>query len=156
MDWVEHNVESGKTKAAPAARAKVLDKVREEALPVIAKQAEKGQIPFEGVRRQPVRSPGNYEAEFLTKGTDLIFHVWPYGHAKAKRAGTAVPRFSSKFEGILRATMESAFGKNRIAMDYDKDMGSWFVKATGWAEAQFARDLAIKTCENLHKALGGE
>lgn len=156
MNWVEQDVDSGKLTTADAARAKVLDKVREENLPVIEKQAEKGQLPFNAIKRQPVRSPGNYEAEFLRKDDDLVFHVWPYGYEKAKRAGIAVPRFAPKFESILKSVMEKSFGAHRIRMDYDKDMGAYFVKAYGWGEAQFWNDLAIKTCEELHKALGGE
>ena len=43
-----------------------------------------------------------------------------------------------------------------VDIEHDPDVGAWFVKAKGWGENQFSRELSIKACEQLHKALGGK
>jgi hypothetical protein len=156
MSWLEQDVKTGKQAHVAPPKARELDQVKAESLPVIEKEADRGQRPFETIKFQPVRSPGIYEAEFAAKEEDLIFHFWPYGYRKAKRAGTAAPWFNKKFEPTLTTSMKKVFGEQRVEIAHDKDMGSFFVKAIGWGEHQFARDLSIQVCEEVHKTLGGE
>lgn len=156
MNWVEQDQETGNRHTAPASRAAVLEETKKDTLPVVQKEAEKGKLPFEPVHLTPVRSPGIYEGEFGSKDGDLFFHFWPYGYRQAEREGKARPRFRADIEQILDKTMAEVFGAPRVQYsDYRERNGSFYVKATGWAQNQFAREIAVKACEKLHKALGG-
>lgn len=156
MPWLEKNSETNSVGAADAARTKVLDETREENLPIIKKETDSGQKPFTPVQLQPVKSPGIYEGEFGVKGDDVIFHFWPSGYHAAERRGAAAPKFVAGFEVMLKKVMGDVFDAKRIKVEHDVDVGAWFVRAIGWADAQFHRDLCIKACEQLHAALGGE
>lgn len=156
MSWLEKNTETNEVAAPTAVRAQVLDEAREQGLPTITKEAEAGVKPFAQVEFQPVKSPGIYEAEFGVKGGDVIFHFWPSGYHVAERRGVAGPRFKPNFEAELKKVMGSVFDSNRVLIDHDPDVGAIFVRAKGWGEAQFHRDLCIKACEQLHAAMGGE
>lgn len=156
MSWIEKQVDTDKHSEVTGRRAVELDQVREENLPRLRKEADKGQAPFIPVRFQPVRSPGIYEAEFAAKDEDVVFHFWPYGYRKAERAGLAAPRFKKEFEATLTKVMQETFGEARTHVEYVKTMGAFFVQANGWGEHQFMRDLCIKACEVVHSRMGGE
>jgi hypothetical protein len=156
MSWIEKQVDTDKQSEVTGQRAIELDQAREESLPRLKKEADKGQAPFIPVRFQPVRSPGIYEAEFAPKDENVVFHFWPYGYRKAERAGLAAPRFKKDFEPILTKAMQDTFGEKRIQVEYVKAMGAFFVEAKGWGEHQFMRDLCIKACEAVHTRMGGE
>jgi hypothetical protein len=154
--WQAQDPESRKALPVTQQHAKELDTARDEAVPVLEKEAGRGEIPFAPVKLQPVKSPGIYEAEFGVKDGDLIFHFWPYGYGAAKRGGLAAPRFKGNFEKILKDVMERNFGEKRIKGEYVQEEGSWYVRAIGWGNSQFWYDLSVKACEQLHFALGGE
>ena len=155
MSWLEKNTETNAVANTDAARTKVLDETREETRPIIEKEVDSGRKPFQAVQLQPVKSPGIYEAEFGVKGADLIFHFWPAGYHDAERRGVAGPKFMPGFEPALKKVMGDVFDSNRIKVESDVDVGALFVRAIGWAEAQFHRDLCIKACEQIHAAMGG-
>lgn len=154
MNWVERNTENTASGVA-APKAAEFDEAKLQVMPVITKEAGRGEVPVQQVHFQPVKSPGIYEAEFANKDGTVIFHFWPYGYHQAERDGKPTPRFKPDFEKKLRAVMVPAFGERALSFEQDKDMGSWFVSAAGWGERQFYRDLAIKACRDLHYALGG-
>jgi hypothetical protein len=156
MSWLEKNTETNEVAAPNAAREQILDEARAEGLPTIKKEADAGVKPFATVQLQPVKSPGIYEAEFGVKDADVIFHFWPSGYHAAERRGAAAPRFKDGFEAAVKKVMGDTFDPNRVAMDTDPDVGALFVRAKGWGEAQFHRDLCIKACEQIHAAMGGE
>jgi hypothetical protein len=156
MSWLEKNVETNAVGKTDAARSKILDEAREENLPTIQKEANAGTKPFIPVQLQPVKSPGIYEAEFGVKGQDVIFHFWPSGYHAAEHRGVAPPRFAAGFEATLKKVMGEVFDEKRVTIENDLDVGALFVRATGWGEAQFHRDLCIKACEKFHAAMGGE
>ena len=156
MSWLEKNSETNSVAVPNADRAQVLDKSRDEGLPVISKEVDQGQKPFATVQLQPVKSPGIYEAEFGVKNEDVIFHFWPSGYHAAERRNAAAPRFKAGFEDALKKVMGNVFDSKRVMIDHDPDVGAIFVRAKGWANAQFHRDLCIKACEELHAAMGGE
>ena len=156
MSWLEKNYETNEVAQPTAARALVLDEAREQGLPTIKKEADAGVKPFAQVQLQPVKSPGIYEAEFGVKDSDVIFHFWPSGYHVAERRGVAGPKFKPGFENALKKVMGEVFDAKRVTIDNDIDMGALFVRAKGWGEAQFHRDLCIKACEQLHAAMGGE
>lgn len=156
MSWLEKNNETHSVSQADAARAKVLDETRDENLPIVQKETDAGVKPFEQVQLQPVKSPGIYEAEFGVRKGDVIFHFWPSGYHVAERRGVAAPKFKPMFEAVLTKVMGEVFDSNRVTVENDIDMGALFVRAKGWGEAQFHRDLCIKACEQLHAAMGGE
>jgi hypothetical protein len=154
MNWSERETDSFKQLPVTPERIKELEKSRAEGQPVIEKEADRGQLPFNGIKFQPVKSPGLYEAEFAKKDKDLIFHFWPYGHHSAQRRGIASPRFPQAFAGSLATAMEKEFGKS-VRIEFDRDLTSYFVRVEGWGERQFFRELAISACEKLHGLLGG-
>lgn len=156
MSWLEQENETRKQHEVSKDRAVVLDQARDETLPVIQKEAAQGEVPFDPLKFQPVRSPGNYEAEFAKRGEDVIFHFWPYGYHEADRRGIATPKFKPEFLLNLRVVMISAYGAQRVEVSEDRDMGAWFVKAHGWGAQQFWFDLACEACRKLHHSLGGE
>lgn len=156
MSWLEKNIETNAVSQTDAARTKVLDEARAETLPTVLKEADSGQKPFKPIELQPVKSPGIYDAEFGVKGTDVIFHFWPSGYHAAERRGAASPQFKPGFEATLKKVMGDVFDARRVVIESDPDVGALFVRAHGWGEAQFHRDLCIKACEQLHAAMGGE
>lgn len=117
---------------------------------VVAKDPDKV---IEPVHFQPVKSPGNYEAEFAIKDGDVIFHFWPYGFHEAQVREQTPPRFKRGFHQFLVSAMASAFDSRRLEFEDDKDMGAIFVRAKGFADNQFYRQLAIQACEKLHAIL---
>lgn len=154
MNWKEQLAASRNViKDVPEDRARVYEKEKEATIPMIAKEEER---PFEQVYPQPVISPGIYEAEFMTKGRDVIFHFWPYGYHEADDLNKVLPRFPKTFPKALKETMQSSLSPTEPVVEEDRDMGAWFVKAKGMADRPFARDIAIKAMEELHRALGGE
>ena len=60
------------------------------------------------------------------------------------------------FESSLLKVMGEVFDPKRVTIEHDIDVGALFVRAKGWGEAQFYRDLCIKACEQIHAAMGGE
>jgi flavodoxin len=153
MNWVKRQNDTVETVSGDSAKA--YEQTKAEYLPVAEKESNSGAKAFEQIQFQSVLSPGIYEAEFGTKGKDLLFHFWPWGYHEAERARRALPRFLVVFEEAFRGAMESVFGAHRVEVAHDPDIGAWFCKAIGWGEHQFSRDLAIKACEDLHQRLGG-
>lgn len=156
MSWLEKNSETNEVAQPNATRTKVLDDARAEGLPTIEKESDAGVKPFNPVQLQPVKSPGIYEAEFGVKNDDVIFHFWPSGYHAAERRSAAAPQFKIGFEQALKKVMGEVFDSKRVVVDHDPDVGALFVRAKGWGDAQFHRDLCIKACEQLHAAMGGE
>lgn len=154
MSWTERETDSFKPLALTAERVKELEQSRAEGQPVVEKEAEKGQVPFDGIRFQPVKSPGLYEAEFAKKGKDIVFHFWPYGYHSAQRSNTASPRFPSAFAEKLAEAMKKEFG-TAVHVEFDRDITSYYVRVNGWGERQFYAELSIAVCEKLHLLLGG-
>lgn len=151
--WTEQEQASRSPLEVSAERARELDEAKRDALPHVLAEGDR---PFDRIHFQPVISPGIYEAEFALKGPDIIFHFWPYGFRKAIEQGKARPAFKTAFKPILEKILHGTFTEHRTKMDFDRDIGSWFVKVSGWGDHQFARELAIKACEMVHLELGGE
>lgn len=154
MSWIERDIKTNKDAVANSERAQVLDKERATSLPTIVKEASEIR-PFEPVRPQPVISPGIFEGEFLIKKNDIVFHFWPYGYHEADRKSLAAPKFHKKFPAVLASVMRDTFGESRVSLSEDADVGAWFVRAMGWGDNVFARELCVKACGRLHKDLGG-
>ena len=153
MNWKEQLASSrNNVTDVPFERAKVYDSEKEVSLPVISREDQK---PFEQVRPQPVISPGIYEAEFMTKGGDVIFHFWPYGYHNAEELDKIPPRFQRSFPGLMKEAMTKALSPTVLEIQEDRDMGAWFVRAKSLADKPFARDLAVKAMEAVHKIMGG-
>jgi hypothetical protein len=152
MSWTELDHASRAPLPVSSERERELDKAKEDAIPKVAGEVEK---PFTVLEFQPVISPGIYDGEFALKGKDIIFHFWPYGYEQAVRDGKPRPSFPSTFKLCLEKAMAEAFTKERFEMSFDRDVGSWFVKALGWGDTLFGRELAIKACERVHFDLGG-
>lgn len=154
MNWKEQLASSrNHISDVPSERAKVYDAEKEVSLPVISRESEK---PFEQVHPQPVISPGIYEAEFMTKNGDVIFHFWPHGYHRAEELDKVPPRFPKAFSSVLKEAMSKALSPTSLDIQEDRDMGAWFVKAKSLAERPFARNLAIEAMELVHKSMGGE
>lgn len=155
MSWTERE-QNESAKSASAERQDQLNAAKAEVLPIAQKEAASGKKGFEPIDFQPVKSPGNYEAEFAVKGEDIIFHFWPWGYHDAQDKSRALPRFRKEFSSFLAVSMEKAFGNpKRLQIEEDRDMGAYFVKATGFAINPFHRNLCIEACEDLHKRLEG-
>jgi hypothetical protein len=155
MAWLEQMKDAPQAVRPPPAREQELEKARDESLPVVNRQVGKGQLPVQPVRLQPVRSPGIYEGEFGVKDGDVLFHFWPYGYHEAERQRLAAPHFPARFEGSLLEVMNQEFGKNRVEILKDDDVGAYCVIARNWASQQMHFELSVRACEKLHKALGG-
>jgi hypothetical protein len=156
MGWTAQDMQSRNTVGVTADQEKAFEQAKQEALPVVQKEADEGVRPFKPVDFQPVKSPGLYEAEFGVKGEDVIFHFWPWNYHLAEKQGQRPPNFPRSFETYLVQAMGDAFEVRRVEMHKDEDMGAYFVKAKGYASNQFNRELSIRACEKLHKLLGGE
>lgn len=156
MHWTEQETKSRQEIPVTSEKAASFDQTKAEALPTLEKQADRGQMPVEPVKRQPVRSPGIYEGEFMVKDGDIIFHFWPYGFHEAQEKKLAAPRFRPGFAAAFKNVLTDAFGANRIETSFDQDMGAFFGKAMGWGKSQFHFDLSVAACQKLHKQLGGE
>lgn len=145
MPWTEKNSD-GSSGAKTSAE---YDLLKENLLPVAAKEAsqDKNVKPLEF---QPVKSPGNYEAEFTRKDDDVIFHFWPWGFHEAQDKGTTLPRFRQGFETFLVQSMSEVFNARTIQIEHDLDMGALFLRCRGAGLNQFFRENAIKACESLH------
>ena len=154
MGWTEQETATRTSTMVDAEKAKLLDKVRGEVLPVVQKEAD-GVRPFDTIELQPVKGPNAFEAEFGLKGDDVLFHFWPWGYHDADRKGVQPPRFRKDFESLLKGVMGEVFGIGRVELSFDDDMGAWFVLAKGFALNQFHRELCIKAAESLFKAMGG-
>lgn len=152
MPWTEKEAQSlNGSQNTSSERTQVLNETREKFLPIAQKEAAAGAKPIQPIDFQPVKSPGNYEAEFAVKGDDVIFHFWPWGYHDAERRGTALPRFQKDFIDKLNMSMAKTFGSHRLQISEDQDMGAFFVKAVGFGTNQFHRKLCIEACENLHQ-----
>lgn len=155
MSWTEQDSKTKQTKSITDERQRLLDKVRNESLPLIQKEAQnEATKTFKPIEFQPVRSPEIYEGEFGVKGKDLLFHFWPYGTSinRNEQVGPAFPR---GFGLMLERAMNETFDKKFVVIHRDDDVGAWCVSITGFGEKQFFRNLAIQACEKLHKLLGG-
>ena len=155
MSWTEQEHKTRTSVPVSKDRASELDKEKASSLPTIQKESEEAK-PFDPMKFQPVKSPDIYEAEFANKNSDVIFHFWPWNYHLAEREGKTTPKFKSGFEAALRKSMAVVFQEHRLEFQRDDDVGAWFVRAKGWGENQFSRELSIKACEALHKALGGK
>lgn len=155
MPWVEKNQTTKQVQNADAQRADILSGERSASLPTIVKESEAGAPAFNPIKFQPVIGTGVFEAEFGTKDDDVIFHFWPHGYHVADAANRPTPGFLPSFPATLKSVMEEVFGKNRVDIRDDRDMGAFFVRANGWVKNQFYRQQAIKACEMLFKAMGG-
>lgn len=154
MHWTERETDSFKELPVTEERIKELEKSKAEGQPIVEQEAEKGQVPFNGIKFQPVKSPGLYEAEFAQKEKDVIFHFWPYGHHSAQRRNIASPRYPNHFAEKLTEVMTKEFG-TAARIEFDRELTSYFVRVKDLGEKQFFRELAIAACEKLHLALGG-
>lgn len=155
MSWTEQEHKSRTVVHVSQGRESELENEKKASLSAIQRESEETK-PFDPMRFQPVKSPDIYEAEFVSKGADVIFHFWPWNYHHAERDGKPAPKFKPGFEQALRKSMSDVFQEHRLEVIHDLDIGAWFVKAKGWGENQFARELSIKACEALHKALGGK
>lgn len=137
-------------------RAKELDTEKETSIPAI--ESEPSYKTFDPIRPQPIISPKIYEAEFLVKGNDVIFHFWPHGYHEADDLNKILPRFPKMFQSILKESMSEVIANNSVslAIEEDKDMGAWFIKANNLAINPMYKDLCIKVCEMIHKKMGGQ
>lgn len=154
--WTVFHTPSRTKLEADEEKTKQYEEAKKDSLPAIQKEAEEGVKPFEPIRFQPVHSVGFFEAEFGMRKKDIIFHFWPDGYHQAERDKRVLPRFPKGFGELLLKVMSDAFDPMRIEVYEDKDVGAWFVKALGFADSTFARELAIKAVTSVHKALGGE
>lgn len=154
MNWKEQLSDGrGTITDVPESRAELYNREKEVSIPVIAKEEER---PFEPVTPQPVISPGIYEGEFIVHGPNVIFHFWPYGYHEADDLDRVPPRFPKNIKDVLTKAMKESLSPTELDINEDKDMGAWFVRARGLSERPFFKDLAIKACETLHKAMGGK
>jgi hypothetical protein len=110
---------------------------------------------FEKLSFQPVVSKGFYEAEFAVRGEDVIFHIWPYGYRKALDDRTPLPKFPKAFQNAMLKAFGEVFGSHRLFVDFDRDMGSFFVRADNFKAHPHHHELSVQACRKLHKALGG-
>jgi len=156
MGWVEQELKNRKKLEVSPKRAETLNEVKKQVHPIIVKEAAQGDKPFEPLKFQPVKSPGLFEAEFAKKDSDLIFHFWPWGLHEADRNGQPRPPFTPLFRSVLPAVMYKSFGARFVTIEEDRDMGSFFVKVTGFGAKQFWHDLGVKAVTELHHKLGGE
>jgi len=152
MKWEE--VE-GKTGVRRQVDRPEYDEAVREHSPVLGSEEKKGPKKFEPVQMQPVISYGLFEGEFAAKGTDLIFHFWPYKYREDLAAGRRTRKFEDRFEPHLKTAMTSVFGQNRVEVLEDPEMGSYFVRAFGFGDHDFWKNLAIDACKSLHSRLGG-
>lgn len=130
--------------------SKEYDSMTESLSPLVAKEAQQDKG-IEPIEFQPVKSPGNYEAEFAKKDDDILFHFWPYGFHDAQDKEKTPPRFKNGFETFLTQVMSETYGPKRVQLEKDLDMGAIFVRAMGAGSNQFFREVAIKACELLHQ-----
>lgn len=156
MSWTEKKSEDNVIQQTVSQRTAELAQARDEVLPLATAEIAAGDKSIDPIDFQPVRSPGNYDAEFALKGDDLIFHFWPSGFHEAQRNNHTPPRFKRGFTFHLVRVMSDTFGAKRIEIEPDEDMGAVFVKALGQSSNQFYRKLAIEACEKLHKNLDSE
>src|SRR5512140_1056144 len=149
MSWIEQEHQSRQRLPVTQARALERDKTKEEELPRIADEAERGMKPVEPIKFQPVHSPGLFEAEFAMRevwseggvGKDVIFHFWPWGLHTADVSGKARPAFKKGFA----ETLKQVFEKHYVSVEIrdDRDMGAYFVRLRGVGGQQFWFKLAV-------------
>lgn len=155
MSWTEQEQQTRRPLVVTAEKAELLDRVKRESHPIITHEAALGDKGVAAIEFQPVKSPGIFEAEFAKKGDDVIFHFWPWGLHAAERSGKPRPPFQKDFYDALIMSVAFVYERN-VEVSEDRDMGAWFVKASGAGQKQFWRDLAIKMVSDLHRRLGGE
>lgn len=156
MAWNEQEMRGRKPLTVTPERAAVLDMARSEALPVVKKEVGTGDKSVEPIKFQSVLSPGIFEAEFGTRGDDIIFHFWPWGFHEAERLGKPRVAFTPGFGAALSQALVDVLDGLHVHVEEVRDMGSWYASATGYAKKQFWRELAIKAITRLHHDLGGE
>lgn len=157
MNWTEQQMKTGEVSSVDDDKARLLNEVKNASLPVVQKEASGGVRPFKEVEFQPIKGVKTFEAEFGTKGDDVIYHVWPWGYHDAdRREGQRLPEFRKDFEKLLSKSMAKVFGEGRCDISYDADIGAWFVKARGFASNQFFRNICIEAAQTLHKDMGGK
>jgi len=108
---------------------------------------------IEPIQFQPVKAPGHYEAETAVRGQDVIFHIWPWGYHQAVAEEARPPSFRPKFQDWISTAFLSEYPDANIFIDYDADMGSFFVKIHGVGVSQFWMKRAIQCLENLYNLL---
>lgn len=156
MEWTERQMKTGEQMNVDEARARLLNEVKKESLPVVQRESESTK-PFEKVEFQPIKGVGTFEAEFGVRGEDVLYHFWPWGYHDADRKdGERLPAFKKDFEKILSQAMAKVFGQGRCDVSYDADIGAWFVRANGFSSNQFFRDLCVEAAKTLHKDMGGK
>jgi hypothetical protein len=155
MDWQKRVTGEKQDVLVDSESAAAYEQAKAEKLPVIEREAT-GVRPFEQLKFQPVTAHGFFDAEFAEKGEDIVFHFWPYGFHKAQRSGSKSPAFPKDFQEKLRKAMRKSFADNRVVVDEDKDMGSFFVKAVGYTKALSPFKLATDVCKELYVLMGGE
>lgn len=153
--WLEKDQQTKVIQGADLKRTKELNAERDVSLPVISKETQKGAPPFDPMKFSPVIGTDIYEAEFAVKGSDVIFHFWPYNYHSADSAGKATPSFLKGFQVQLKKSFESVFGKNRIEIKDDRDMGALYVRAIGWADNQMWKEQAVRAFKNFFNDMGG-
>lgn len=153
--WLEKDQQTKQIQGADSKRTAELNTEKATSLPVIFKETQAGAPPFDPMKFQPVIGTDIFEAEFAVKGPDLIFHFWPYNYHSTDAAGSSTPSFKKGFKEQLLRSFESIFGKNRIVIKDDSDMGALFVKAVGWADNQFYKEQAIRAFKHFYTDMGG-
>jgi hypothetical protein len=153
--WTERETESRKEKEVSPQKAAELDAARDKDLPVIQKEAAGAKL-FDQIKFQPVRAYGYFDAEFAVKDGNIIFHFWPHGFHEAQQVGKRIPDFPVAFESKLNQAMSHAFTRNRVEVREDRDMGAYFVKATGYGSSISPFEMAVGACQRLYRSLSGE
>lgn len=156
MSWIEQELKDRKKLVVTEERSKTLDSIKAEVHPIIVNEAAQGTKPFEPLKFQPVRSPGHFEAEFAKKGSDVIFHFWPWGLHEAERNNQPRPPFDKSFRVHMHGALYEFYDSKLVVVEEDRDMGSFFAKVIGAGTKQFWFDMAIKCLTNLHYRTGGE
>lgn len=150
--WLEKDQQTKQIRNKTSAE---LDNERATSLPVVSKEVEAGAPAFQPMKFNPVVGTNVFEGEFATKGNDIILHFWPYGYHAADAAGRPTPAFHRDFRETLKSTFEKEFGKGRVVIKDDRDMGALFVQILGWASNQFHRDVTVKALKTFFTNMGG-
>lgn len=156
MPWQARDTDTQQRLDVSQSAAAEFDKAKSDVHHLIAKEADLGVKHFKQLKFQPVIGNGVFEAEFAEKDDDIIFHFWPYNYRlKQKEGKPQLPKFPANAETLLKRALTTSFAENRIELTFDTDMGSYFVKALGYAKSLNPRHLAIEACKKFYQLSGG-
>jgi hypothetical protein len=156
MVWHERQLETQQDSQVDQARAAELDKAKVDVHQAIVKETGEGLRQFKPIKFQPVIGRGIFEAEFAEKDDDIIFHFWPYQYRLKQKEGKQLPQFPQGTENLLKLSLTTSFADNRIETSFDQDMGSFFVRAIGYAKSLDPKYLAVNVCKKFYELLGGK